>query len=37
LIGAVAAVPLGGFVPIVVVVLIAWCVPELRRRLERVA
>jgi MFS family permease len=36
LIGAVPAVLLGGFVPIVVVALIAWRVPELRR-LERVA
>jgi MFS family permease len=35
LIGAVPAVLLGGFVPIVVVALIAWRVPELRR-LERV-
>ncbi len=36
MIGAVPAVLLGGFVPIVVVALIAWRVPELRR-LERVA
>jgi MFS family permease len=36
LIGAVPAVLLGGFVPIVVVALIAWRVPALRR-LERVA
>ncbi len=35
LIGAVPAVVLGGFVPIVVVALIAWRVPQLRR-LERV-
>jgi hypothetical protein len=36
LLGAVPAVLLGGFVPIVVVALIAWRVPDLRR-LERVA
>lgn len=36
LIGAVPAVLLGGFVPIVVVAIIAWRVPDLRR-LERVA
>jgi hypothetical protein len=36
LIGAVPAVLLGGFVPMLVVAIIAWRVPQLRR-LERIA